>query len=95
MEDIEILNSYGIPAIKRGGVVFIPRANVLKAIELLIADGYKILGIDAFTLKEKSTQPWLDYSTDYSNSEIPTISQFESFFDGVPDIVTHYEIVFR
>lgn len=61
-----LIERFKAKAIIRGGVLIFTPADAIKLIEAAELEGRKILGIDGFFLTDKSTQPSLENSADYS-----------------------------
>jgi hypothetical protein len=72
-------------AIIRGGIHFYMYSDALELIDICEKNGYPILGIDSFIVTEKKTQPFLEDSIDFSNSENTAL--FEKSYESAKEFL--------
>lgn len=62
-----LLAKFQSVAIERGGLWFLRPADAITAVNSLEESGIDILGLDAFMIGEKTTQPISEHSADFSS----------------------------
>ena len=70
-------------SINKIGVLLLDYANMIKVIEMCEENKIDVLGIDVFSLHEKSIQPRLDKSVDFSSEKckFPTPADYINQLD--------------
>ena len=66
MNKIEQL--FMVKALERGGLFLYSKENALEFVKECEKEKIQLLGIDGFFITDKSTQPSMDYSIDFSSS---------------------------
>ncbi len=71
-------------SINKNGVLLIDYNNMIKVIDICEENKVDILGIDVFSLDEKSIQPHSDKSVDFSSEKcnFPTLADYINQLDN-------------
>jgi hypothetical protein len=62
-----ILETFESRGFRRGGILFLKTQDAIDLIEAAHEQRKPILGIDAFTVTDTATQPFMEHSVDYSD----------------------------
>jgi hypothetical protein len=91
--EIALFTELGAHPDRHHGVILIPRAEISALVGQLLDRGTRILGLDGFRRNpDNKIQPFMEFSPDYSDAQ-PSQQELESFLSGVPDTITHFEVV--
>ena len=55
----------------RGGILMLPPEEAIALVRRARVAQISVLGMDAFRITERSTQPFMEHSTDYTTSSAP------------------------
>ena len=68
----EQLESEFVPrGVLRGGILMLPPDEAIALVRRARAAQINVLAMDAFRITERSTQPFMEHSTDYTASSVP------------------------
>ena len=89
----ELLEEWGFPHERRGGVTLVARADAPACIGLIYANRCRFFGYDSFTVTPTTIQPHLTWSPSWNDAphQIDLLAELSSH----PPEVTHYEFVFK
>jgi hypothetical protein len=92
MNKIDI--SFASKALIKGGIYLYLKHDALQYVFACQKEDIPILGIDAFYITQKSTQPSMEHSIDFSTHLIDksTFAEATKFLEGMPDSL-YFEIV--
>ena len=93
---VKITEEFSHLGIVRGKTPVFRAPEALKIIQLCRERGIEILGIDGFIITEKTTQPMMDNSVDYTTTgkiEPNTWDKAQQFLERLSDKDFYFEIV--
>ena len=84
------------PMNTRGGILMLTADEACQLVRRAEEEKIRVLGIDSFILREKSTQPVLEHSIDYSAREFVSDSDWQAaatFIKERASLGFHFDIV--
>jgi len=81
-----------------GGILFLIPSDAIDLIKACQEENRKILGIDAFILSDRGTQPVMEHSIDYSDTYRKNSRNWDeaiNFIEQRKNKGYHFEVVFQ
>jgi hypothetical protein len=91
----DIVTTFESRGLKRGGILLLKPDDAIELVEAARQQRKPILGVDAFTVTETSTQPSMEHSADYSDQSksIDTWSAARHHIEKLRDSGFLFEVV--
>jgi hypothetical protein len=91
----KILERWEFPHWQKQGITLVARSDARACVQRILNNGCRFYGYDAFRVDGESIQPFLEFSSDWSDKPVPSFEVIIGQLASHPNKITHYEFVFE